>query len=335
MNILVLGGTQFSGRAFVELAVQNNHQVTVLHRSKADPGLPVAVRRLVGDRDPKVGDGLNHIQALLDAGERFDAVIDMCGYTPRVTKAACDLLKDHTDLYLFISTISVYDQEATSGTISEDDPKTILDDPSVEEVTGETYGGLKVLCEQVVTDAFPHTHCIPRPCVIAGPNDPTDRVTWWARMLTTQDQLVIPKADNNYYASLIDARDLAAFLLHCATNKVTGIYNTTGPEPDFALSDFIQQSHAALSSKTSLIEAEPQWLEAQGVKRWLDIPVWLPDAAQHIHRVDSSKARAAGLTNRPLAETMRDIHQWDTDRGSPELTAGMKPERITELVSAI
>ena len=331
MNILVLGGTQFSGRAFVELAVQNNHQVTVLHRSKADPGLPPAVRRLVGDRDPKVGDGLDHIQALLDAGERFDAVVDMCGYNPRVTKAACDLLNDHTDLYIFISTISVYDQSATSGTISEDDPKIILDDPTVEEVTGETYGGLKVLCEQVVTDAFPNNHCIPRPCVIAGPNDPTDRVTWWARMLTTQDQLVIPKAENNYYASLIDARDLAAFFLHCAVNKVIGIYNATGPEPDFALSDFIQQSHAALSSKTTLIEAETEWIEAQGVKRWLDIPVWLPDAAQHIHRIDSSKARAAGLTNRPLEDTMRAIHQWDIARGSPDLKAGMKPERACSL----
>lgn len=335
MNILVLGGTQFSGRAFVELAVQNNHEVTVLHRSKADPGLPPSVRRLVGDRDPKVGDGLDRIKELLDAGERFDAVIDMCGYTPRVTKAACELLKDHTDLYLFISTISVYDQEATSGTVSEDDPKVVLDDPTVEEITGETYGGLKVLCEQVVTDTFPNNHCIPRPCVIAGPNDPTDRVTWWARMLTTQDQLVIPKANDNFYASLIDARDLAAFLLHCATNKVTGIFNTTGPEPDLKLSEFINRTHAALSSKTTLIEVEHDWLEAQGVQRWTDIPTWLPDKAQHIHRVDSSKARAAGLVNRPLEDTMQAIHQWDTDRGSPELTAGMNPDRVNEAISQL
>ena len=332
MNILILGGTQFSGRAFTQLAVDANHSVTLLHRSKADPGLPPAVRRLVGDRDPKVGDGLDRIKELLDAGEQFDAVVDMCGYTPRVTKAACDLLKDHTDLYIFISTISVYDKASSDTILDEDGPKITLDDPTVEEVTGETYGGLKVLCEQVVIEAFPDSHCIPRPCVIAGPNDPTDRVTWWARMLTTQDALVIP-APPAGLASFIDARDLAAFFLTCATNKTTGIFNATGPEPKLALHDFIHRTHKALNSKTKLIEAPHENLKELEIQAWQDIPTWLPDDKQYMHKITSSKARAAGLHNRSLEETMIATRDWDIERGSPELKAGMKPDRIAELVS--
>ncbi len=330
MNILILGGTQFSGRAFTELAVQANHQVTLLHRSAADPGLPPAVRRLVGDRDPNAGDGLEKIRALIDAGERFDAVIDMCGYTPRVTKAACDLLKDHTDLYIFISTISVYDKANADAILTEDSPKVTLADPAVEEVTGETYGGLKVLCEQAVIDAFPDSHCIPRPCVIAGPNDPTDRVTWWARMLTTQESLMIPKAPASI-VSFIDSRDLAAFFLHCATNNITGIFNTTGPESNLTLHDFIHRTHKALDSKTTLIEADQSWLEDQGVHPWTDIPTWLPQAKQFMSKISSTKALAAGLTNRPLEETMQTIAQWDISRGSPKLQAGMKPDQIATL----
>lgn len=332
MNILILGGTQFSGRAFTELAVQSDHQVTLLHRSAADPGLPPAVRRLVGDRDPNTGDGLEKIKALLDAGEHFDAVVDMCGYTPRVTKAACELLKDHTDLYIYISTISVYDQAEPDAILDEDAPKVILADPTVEEVTSETYGGLKVLCEQVVLDAFPTNHCIPRPCVIAGPNDPTDRITWWARMLSTQESLVIPKAPAGL-ASFIDSRDLAAFFLHCATNKITGIFNATGPESNLTLHDFIHRTHAALNSKTALIQADHHWLDDQGIQPWQDIPTWLPPEKQAMSRISSAKGINAGLKNRPLEETMQAIHQWDTSRGSPELKVGMKPDRIAELVA--
>lgn len=333
MNILILGGTQFSGRAFTQLAVQANHSVTLLHRSKEDPGLPSSIRRLVGDRDPQNGNGLDQFKELLDAGERFDAVVDMCGYTPRVTKAACDLLKDHTDLYMFISTISVYAPAPADTVLDEDGPKIILDDPTVEEVNGETYGGLKVLCEKVVTDAFPDNHCIPRPCVIAGPNDPTDRVTWWARTLTTQDALRIP-AQPAGLASFIDSRDLAAFFLHCATKKITGIYNTTGPEPNLSLHDFINRTHKALKSKTKLIETSHSELEQIGVEPWKDIPMWMPNDKQFIHRITSAKARAAGLTNRPLEETMQAINEWDTDRGSPDLKAGLSPDRIAEIVAA-
>lgn len=339
MNILILGGTQFSGRAFTELAVQSGHQVTLLHRSSIDPGLPAGVRRLVGDRDPLISsfedDGLVMVKKIIEGGERFDAVIDMCGYVPRVTNAACQLLKDAVDLYLFVSTISVYDQPDTAepdAILDEDAPKITLPDRTVEEVTGETYGGLKVLCEKTITNVFPDNHCIVRPCVIAGPNDPTDRITWWARMLTTQDALVIPK-DSQSPVSFIDARDLAAFFLTCAENKTTGVFNATGPETNLTLNDFIRRTHNALDSKTTLIEADHTWLKDQKILPWQDIPTWLPEPKQFMSKISSAKARKAGLKNRPLEETMQTIAQWDTDRGAPDLIAGMNPGRIAELVA--
>jgi len=342
MNILVLGGTQFSGRSFVEQASDAGHQVTVLHRSPEAPGLPDAVRHLVGDRDPKdpgnKGDGLGAIKALLDNGERFDSVIDMCGYTPRVVRASCEILKDHTDQYTFISTISVYDKAPADAVLDEDAPKVVLADPTIdpsfEELSNENYGGLKVLCEQVVTEIFPDNHCIPRPCVIAGPNDPTDRVTWWARMLNTQDAMMIPTGDVGY-ASFIDSRDLGAFFLHCATNKIMGIFNTTGPEPDLPLTSFIQRTHNALESKTTMIEADLPWFESQDITPWKDIPTWLPAESQYMHRHRSDRARAVGLTNRPLEDTMRAIRDWDQQRGASELKAGMKPERMQAAVDAM
>ena len=339
MKILVLGGTQFSGRSFVEQAVDAGHDLTILHRSPDAPGLPDGIRHLIGDRDPKdpdnKGDGLGEIKKLLDAGERFDAVVDMCGYTPRVVRASCELLKEHTDLYLFVSTISVYPHSPDQSP-REDwgwDELNQLEDNSVEEVNGETYGGLKVLCERVVHEYFPVDHIIPRPGIIAGPNDPTDRVTWWTRALATQEALVVPDVPGEL-VQFIDARDLAAFFLRCIEKHLIGTFNCVGPKPGLTMHHFIKQAHAALRSKARLIEAPRSWFDEQGVKPYQDIPIWIGEEAQSVYKVDYTIALKHGLSPRPLEETMRDVRAWDVQRGEPELKAGMKFDRMRELVSA-
>lgn len=338
MNILVLGGTQFSGRSFVEQACEAGHQITILHRSPEAPGLPESVRHLIGDRDPKdpdnKGDGLGAIKALLENGERFDAVVDMCGYTPRVVRASCELLQKHTDLYLFVSTISVYptspDQSPTENWSWEQLIQ--LEDESVEDITGETYGGLKVLCEQVVHKYFHENHIIPRPSIIAGPNDPTDRVTWWTRALATQDAVIIPEPPAGL-AQFVDSRDLAAFFLKCIAEKITGTYNCAGPKPGLALHEFITRTHKALDSKAKLLEAPKSWFEGHDVKPYRDIPTWISQDVMSMYKVDYSKAVEAGLKNRSLEDSMRDIRAWDVERGEPELKAGMKFDRMQQLVS--
>ncbi|MBO6514022.1 MAG: NAD-dependent epimerase/dehydratase family protein [Phycisphaerales bacterium] len=331
MKILVLGGTQFSGRAFVEQAVGAGHEITLLHRSPVDPGLPDGVRRLVGDRDPEKGGGLGEIQKLFDNGERFDAVLDMCGYVPRVTQASCELLRDACDLYVFTSTVSVYDKDHPEEVPDEDSKLIDLEDKSVEEVNGETYGGLKVLCEQVVRAWYPENHCILRPTVIAGPNDPTDRVTWWTRMLGTLDAMVVP-AEPSGLAGFIDSRDLAAFFLRCIEHTITGTYNTVGPEVGLGMRSFIDRSRAALDSKTELIEVDADRLSAHGIEAWKDIPTWAPEESQFMYRISSQRALDQGLTLRPLEDTMRAVRAWDVERGEPELKAGISADRMRELV---
>jgi len=334
MKVLVLGGTQFSGRAFVEQACAAGHEITLLHRSPQDPGLPDGVRRLVGDRDPEKGGGLGEIQKLIDAGERFDAVVDMCGYVPRVMHASCSLLKDACDLYLFTSTISVYPRFGNLESPDEDSDLVVLEDESVEEIDNKTYGGLKVLCEQVVREYFPENHCIVRPTVIAGPNDPTDRVTWWTRMLGTLDAMVIP-GEPCGLAGFIDARDLASFFQLCIEQGTAGIYNAVGPEPGLGLRSFIDRTRAALGSSTELIEVDPAALVEQGVNYWADIPTWIPEDGQSMYRISCERAMNAGLTLRPLEETMRDVRAWDIWRGEPELQAGMSVERMREVVESL
>lgn len=334
MKVLVLGGTQFSGRSFVEQAAKAGHEVVVLHRSTQDPGLPVGVRRLVGDRDPEKGNGLGKVRALLEHGERFDSVIDMCGYAPRVVSASCELLREATDHYLFVSTISVYPRSADE--IPHEDwalsQLEQLSDPTTEEVTGATYGGLKVLCELAVRKHFADRACIIRPGVIAGPNDPTDRITWWARALTTQEAVLIP-APPAGLAGFIDARDLAAFFIKCARNHLIGTFNATGPEPALALGDFVRRARTALNSKAQLIEAPHKWLAQRDIKPWQDIPTWLPEDSQSMYRVSNERAIGAGLIMRPLENTINDLNAWDIKRGRPALKAGMALEKMSELTA--
>ncbi len=332
MKILVLGGTQFSGRAFVEHAAAAGHEVTVLHRSKEDPGLPTGVRRLVGDRDPDIGGGLEQIQALIDGGERFDAAVDMCGYVPRVVRASALMLKEAVDQYVFISTISVYDREGVDS-LDEDSKLIELDDPSVEEVTGETYGGLKVLCERVLNEVVGGKLCTVRPGVIAGPNDPTDRFTWWTRVLTNESAVVFPKEPAGL-TQFIDARDLAGFFLTCIEQKTTGVFNATGPEDGLQSIDFVHRARAALGSTTELLEMEHEWLTEHGVEMWAGLPAVLPKNGQTMHRVSSDRALSAGLVRRPLEETTVDTRAWDVARGEPELKAGLDLEKLRGVCAA-
>ena len=306
----------------------------MLHRSPADPGLPPSVRRLIGDRDPKIGDGLGEIQKLIDAGERFDAVVDMCGYVPRVVIASCELLKGACDMYLFISTISVYPRYGNLESPDEDSELIDLKDKAVEEINGETYGGLKVLCEQIVTEYFGGNSCIVRPTVIAGPNDPTDRITWWTRMLGTQDRVIFPKEPCGL-AGFIDARDLAAFFQHCIEQSIFGIFNAVGPEIGLGLRSFIERTHKAMDSKSELVEIDAARLKELGVNPWTDIPTWIVEEGQSMYRISCKRAVEAGLTMRPLEETMRDVRTWDVERGEPKLTAGMSAQRMQEVIEKI
>ena len=181
MNILILGGTVFLGRAIVEEALRQGHTLTLFNRGKSNPDLFSEVEKLMGDRDLD-------LSPLED--RKWDLVIDSCGYVPRVVGQSAKLLANAVDHYTFISTVSVYADFSKPG-IDENAPVGTLEDETVEEITGETYGPLKALCEQVVQERIPDRSLVIRPGLIVGPHDPTDRFTYWVLRVSQGGEVMV------------------------------------------------------------------------------------------------------------------------------------------------
>src|SRR3954454_111553 len=181
MRLLILGGTKFLGRHVADEALRHGHQLALFNRGQTDPDAFPEAERIAGDRDG----GLQGLE-----GRDFDAVIDTSGYVPRVVRDSAELLHGHTKLYVFVSTISVY--AGFGEPVDEDSALARLEDPGVEEVTGETYGPLKALCEQAVQDVYGERASVVRPGLIVGPYDPTDRFTYWVRRVADGGEVLAP-----------------------------------------------------------------------------------------------------------------------------------------------
>src|SRR5688572_29497367 len=197
MRLLVLGGTKFLGRAVVEAAVARGHEPTLFHRGLTNPGLFPDLEHLRGDRDG----GLAALQ-----GRTWDAVIDPSGYVPRIVRASAELLADAVEHYTFISSISVYPSFPTPG-MDESSPVGTLEDPTVEDVPAH-YGPLKALCEQAAEAAMPGRVFHVRAGLIVGPNDPSDRFTYWPVRVAKGGDVLAPGSPERP-VQIIDVRDLA------------------------------------------------------------------------------------------------------------------------------
>ena len=201
MRILVLGGTQFVGRAFVESALEAGDELTLFHRGRTNPGIFPDVEHVIGDRDGGLG--------ALDGGS-WDACLDVSGYVPRLVGDAATTLRDRVERYLFVSTISVYASLAVPQ--DEDGALATLEDETTEEITGGSYGGLKALCERVVSETFGERAAIVRPGYVIGPYDHTGRFPWWAHRAARGGEMIVPATLARAFQA-IDTRDLAEFLL--------------------------------------------------------------------------------------------------------------------------
>ena len=210
MHILILGGTRFVGRHLVNVALARNHTVTLFNRGKTDAGLFPNVEQIHGDRAN--ADDLAQLQ-----NRSWDAVIDTCGYAPNIVRFSAEALQDKTQHYTFISSISVYANTRVAG-ITEDYPVGALNNEAAnaikanEDVTGETYGPAKALCEQVVLHTFPGNSLVIRPGLIVGPNDVTDRFTYWPQRVA-QGGLVLAPGSPDWVTQVIDVRDLAEWTI--------------------------------------------------------------------------------------------------------------------------
>ena len=325
MKILLLGGTAFVGRHITSAALARGHEVTHFNRGKTDRGAFTEVRTIVGDRDG----GLGPLKKACKR-EAWDAVVDTSGYLPRVVADSIELLRDRTSHYTFVSSISAYADLSVPG-VDEDAPLAELEDPTSEELPAR-YGPLKTACERVVQRAFEERGLVLRPGLIVGPHDPTDRFTYWPVRLARGGTVLAP-APPDQRVQWIDARDLAEWTVRLVESRVSGVFNAVGPGHRATFADLIEGCRAPG------VEAEPLWVNAEflhehEVGDWLDLPLWVtrPHTAA-ILQVSDARARAAGLTCRPLEETARDTLAWArTLRADHTWDAGLSQERERELV---
>jgi 2'-hydroxyisoflavone reductase len=324
MKLLILGGTVFLGRHIVEYALERGHEVTIFTRGQRNPDLFPEVERLRGDRDG----GL----AVLD-GRRWDAVIDTSGYFPRVVRASAEMLADKADRYIFISTISVFSDYSKVG-MAEDGPIGTIEDPTVEEITGESYGPLKALCEQTVEAAFPGRTLIIRPGLIVGPHDQSDRFTYWPSRLARGGEVLVPRSLDREI-QIVDARDLAGWTVRMAEAGATGVFNATGPDRSLTMGELFETGRAVAGSDATPVVVAEDFLLERNVGPWMEVPLWMPDRPEMagFFAIDCGNAFAAGLTFRPLEETVRDTLEWDRTRAADApRRAGLAPEREAELL---
>ncbi len=327
MNILIIGGTKFLGRHLVDSALTRGHNVTLFNRGQTNPGLFPKIETIVGDRE--------HDLAKL-VGRKWDVVIDTCGYVPRIVRLAASSLERSVSRYVFISSISVYPDSSLSKIgIDESDPVGTLKDESVEEITGETYGPLKALCEKTVQEVFGDERAlIVRPGLIVGPNDPTDRFIYWPMRVARGGEVLSPEKPS-VPVQIIDVRDLAELTIKLIEDQASGIYNATGPDYELTFGDMLETCKEVSGSDAKFIWASVDFLNQNKVEAWSDMPVWVPDNEENagFSRMNITKARTAGLHFRPLADTVRDTIAWANTRpANYTWRTGLTLEREQELL---
>lgn len=322
MHLLVLGGSKFLGRHIVDAALVAGQEVTLFNRGITNPDLFRDVEHITGDRD---GDlvGLE--------GRSFDAVIDTSGYLPRHVRATAQMLRDAATNYCFISSISVYASFSEQG-LHEDAPTAVLEDPESEDIK-EDYGALKALCEDEVHEAFEDATLIVRPGLIVGPHDPTNRFTYWVTRLAEGGDVLAPGPEERP-VQVIDARDLATWIVTELEDELSGTFNATGPEEPLAFDEMLAACGTAVGTQAHLEWMDEPFLVDQGVKAWFELPVWLPAGWDGMLTVDNSKAVEAGLKFRPLDDTARDTYEWVRSLDVSPGDAGLDRSREAELLKA-
>jgi 2'-hydroxyisoflavone reductase len=320
MRILVLGGTQFYGRAIVDTALERGHEVTVFNRGLTDPtAFGPEVEQLRGDRD-------GGLDALGDRA--WDRCIDVSGYLPRLVRDSARRLSDRVEHYTFVSSVSVFGTPQQQG-LDEEGPKASLVDPTVEQIDGDTYGGLKVLCEQAVESEMPGRGLMIRPGLIVGPGDHTGRFTYWPVRLAAPGPVLGP-GDPDQPVQVIDVRDLATWTLAMSEQAAAGAFNAVGPQQPLRMREFLETIAVAVGGDpAAIVWTDDRFLAENGVEPWVGLPLWLLDGRGML-AVDVSKAVAHGLTFRPLAETALDTLAWARSPAAKPGWPGVGLERARE-----
>lgn len=322
MKLLVLGGTVFLGRGIVAAALARGHEVTLFNRGRRDPDLFPDVERLRGDRD---GD----LEAL--SGRAFGAVIDPSGYRPEQLRAVAQVLGGSASHYTFISSISAHREFPPGRPFDEDAPLA---------EGNEGYGALKARCEEVLAEALPGRAAIVRPGLIVGPHDPTDRFTYWPGRVAAGGRVLAPGRPERPI-QLIDVRDLAEWCVRLAEARQIGVFNAVGPETALTMGALLEECRSVAASDARFTWVPDAELSATSIEPWTGMPLWIPeDDPTHggMLLADNRRAIAAGLTFRPIAETIRATLEWDRARDgapgtSPNRAIPITRERESEILA--
>ena len=334
MRVLVIGGTVFLGRHLVEIARERGDQLTLFNRG-THPDVHADVEQIRGDRRTDV--------ARLE-GRAWDAVIDTSGYVPWDVEALCRVLRGTAAHYTFVSSISVYSEFSTPD-YDESHPVHPITDEQLararaagddRSVIYELYGPLKAACERAAEEGMPGRALVVRPGLIVGPFDQSDRFTYWATRVAEGGEVLAP-GDPGLPVQIVDARDLADWMLRMAEARTTGVFQATGPERPLRFAEVLDACRSVTGSDARLTWVDEAFLLEEGVQPWSDMPLWAPDGnatLRAIHEADVSRARRAGLAFRPLAETARDTLEWARGRdGVAPWRSGITRARERELLA--
>ncbi len=339
MNLLILGGTGFIGQHQVRYALACGHRVTLFNRGMTPAPGGDALERLVGDRNAGDYDAL--------VGRKFDACIDNATLTPRWVRDVAQVLKGNIGNYTFISTTSVYASDAEIGADERaerqayDGADAMAHTPAEVRANMTLYGPLKAFCEDEAERQFPGMTAIIRPGLIVGPGDESDRFTYWpVRIARAQsgERVLMPPRD--HAVQFIDVRDVAEWSVRVAEAKLTGAFNAKGPDFPLTFGAMVDTMRAVTGSRAEFCHATNEFLSANNVRAWFDLPVWIPDEGDTAgaHRRSVARAIAAGLTYRPLANTVADTLSWWEllpENRRRNLKAGMTMERESAVLEGL
>ena len=339
MNLLILGGTRFLGRHLVRAALERNHHITLFNRGNHPAAISPDVESIRGDRKTD----LAKLQ-----GRRWDAVVDTSGFLPHIVKASAEALSASVGRYVFISSQSVYADLSLVG-VDERAPLATLTSEQLAEANaidssgqtsavnyGKMYGGLKALCEQAALAVMPNRVLSIRPGLIVGPNDYTDRFTYWVLRVAGGGEVLAPGRPERQI-QFIDVRDLAEWTVRMIEQVETGVYNANGPPGSVTMGSLLAECKTVSGSNATFTWVTEDFLLQEPVKAWSEMPLWLPEeAAPHLRGfmfVNCDRAVAAGLKFRPLSDTVRDTLSWfRTSRDDEEMKAGIETVREQRLL---
>lgn len=327
LDILILGGTGFIGPHMVREFLRRGHSVTLFNRGKTNNTLFPDLETIKGDRAGEL-EGL--------AGRGWDAVVDNSGYMPQYVAHSAATLSPNIGQYVFVSSISAYESYAQPN--DEDSALAMMDDADAQEFSWDFYGALKARCEKRAAEELGEDRLtVVRPTYVCGPGDHTDRFTYWPVRVSKGGAMLWPGTPDSPI-QIIDVRDLANFVVDTIENKTTGIFNTVTPAGSYTMGRLLEDSQAVLATTVEPVWVSDAFVAESGAGAGGALPIWHPVSGDvaHVSSVSGVRARAAGLHNRPVRETIRDLMTWwDTlpEERIASARFAMTAEREAELIA--